>query len=763
MTRDGFRAATLQAGGSTRRRLVAPDALLVANLVVFGALLLIRAGEEYSRLWDGCIALLLMATPVLACFARARHPGPRRRAALWLGAGMLFWTAGNVIFVWWTQSQAAPPIPSPADISYFGFYVCVAAALASLARRDLGSFSRVPWLDGALGAAGAATALAVVLRSAFSSLGGSPGAVVVSLGYPLADVLLLAMICGLLAVRGMRGGPMYLWLAVGLVIFVAADVAYVLQVQAAGYVGSAQLAVAWMAGITVICLAIWRPERAGLVGARRPWVALVAPMVATLSGVGALAVFSVESSPVVVALASLTLLLAAARTAVSFHQLQALSTVRRQALTDELTGLGNRRDLFESGEARLRATEPGERLVLLLLDLDNFKLVNDSLGHQCGDELLGEISRRLEREVRRPDLVIRLGGDEFALLVGLGADGDARRLADRVLTLLAAPILVGGVQIRMAASAGITESDGSSVTIVELLRRADVAMYAAKVSGKRVRAYDPGLDEANHARLETIRELPEALLERQFVLHYQPAIAIGTGRTLRAEALVRWQHPTRGLLYPDAFLEVVEQSGSIGHLTQVVLELAVEELARWHASGLPISVAINLSASDLLDDELPGRITKVLADHGVPVGALELEITESVLMTDPQRACELLGELRGLGLRIAVDDYGTGYCSLAYLRDLPVDELKIDRSFIAALTRDPRSGAIVSSTIELAHALELDVVAEGVEDERTLAALAAFGCDSVQGYHLCRPLPAEQFATWARAHLVDPPSPALAA
>jgi diguanylate cyclase (GGDEF)-like protein len=474
-------------------------------------------------------------------------------------------------------------------------------------------------------------------------------------------------------------------------------------------------------------------------------------MLATASAVAALVFFSIWTSPIVVALATLTMLLAAARTAVSFHQVQALSIVRRQARTDELTGLGNRRDLFEAGEDQLRKVEPGERIVLLLLDLDNFKLVNDTLGHQCGDDLLREASRRLANEVRRPDLVTRLGGDEFALLVGLGAGGDGRRVAERVLALLGAPVLVGGVQIRMQASAGIAESDGSDVTIAELLRRADVAMYAAKAAGRRLRSYDAGLDEANHARLETVGELPVALLEGQFVLHYQPKIAVGTGETFGAEALVRWQHPTRGLLHPDAFLEIVEQSGSIGRLTQIVLELAVQQLSVWHSAGVPISVAVNLSASDLLDAELPERIMRLLSEHSVPVGALELEITESVLMTDPDRACELLGELRGLGLRIAVDDYGTGYCSLAYLRDLPIDELKIDRSFIAALSQDPRSGAIVSSTIELAHALNFSVVAEGVEDESTLAALEAFGCDSVQGFYFSRPLPAAEFAAWARS------------
>jgi diguanylate cyclase len=737
------------------------DLLLVVNVLVFGVFLAVRAGSGYSRLWEGSIGNLVMIIPVVACFAQATRSGPRRVPALWLGAGMLCWAAGNVIFVCWTQFQADPPVPSPADIAYFGFYLCVAAAMVSLARRDMGSFSRMLWLDGALGAAGAATALTMVFRSAFSGVGGSPGAVVVSLGYPIGDVLLLAMICGLLAVRGVRGGSMWVWLAVGLAIFLTADVTYVLQVQSGDFAVGAVSSMAWTAGITIICLAIWRPERPRPIEARRSWAALLVPMLATLTAVAALVSFSIGTSPVIVALAILTLLLAAARTAVSFNQVQTLSTVRRQALTDDLTGLGNRRHLFVAGEHQLQTVGQGERIVLLLLDLVNFKLVNDTLGHQCGDELLREASRRLARDVLRPDLVIRLGGDEFALLVRLGADGDARRIAERVLDLLAKPVVVGGVEIRMQASAGIAESDGAGVTIVELLRRADVAMYAAKAVGKRLECYDASLDEANHARLETVSELRVALLEGQFVLHYQPKIAIDTGETFGAEALVRWQHPRRGLLYPDAFLDIVEQSGSMGRLTQIVLQLAVKQLATWHTAGVAISVAVNLSASDLLDGELPERIMSLLSDHSVPVNALELEITESVLMTDPGRACELLNELHGLGLRISVDDYGTGYCSLAYLRDLPIDELKIDRSFIAALSQDPRSGAIVSSTIELAHALNFRVVAEGVEDASTLDALKAFGCDSVQGFYFSRPLPAEEFAAWARSHARDPAAPLI--
>ena len=266
------------------------------------------------------------------------------------------------------------------------------------------------------------------------------------------------------------------------------------------------------------------------------------------------------------------------------------------------------------------------------------------------------------------------------------------------------------------ASAGVADHDDPGVEIADLLRRADVAMYAAKDAHSRVEVYQPRLDAANRTRLETIQDLDAALVHRQFVLHYQPKIDVETGAVFGAEALVRWEHPTRGLLYPDAFLPVVEQSGLMNAVTRLVLESAVMQLASWRRAGLDISVAVNLSASDLLDESLAERIAGLLDEHDVPADALELEITESVIMIDPKRAREVLEALQALGLRIAVDDYGTGYCALAYLRDLPVDELKIDRSFIDNVTTDRRSAAIVRSTIELAHALGLKVVAEGIEN-----------------------------------------------
>ena len=443
-------------------------------------------------------------------------------------------------------------------------------------------------------------------------------------------------------------------------------------------------------------------------------------------------------------LAALTLLLAAARTSVSFRQVQRLSDARRQAVTDDLTGLGNRRSLFDHGGESLESAGDADQIALILIDLDNFKEINDSFGHPAGDELLREIARRLTRCATDDELLVRLGGDEFALLITLASADESRRIAAGILDRITEPFTIDGVRLLVDASAGVAVRTDGTLGIVDLLRRADVAMYAAKDSHSRVEVYDPQLDEVNRVRLETIQDLDGAFDRHELVLHYQPKIDVASGVIFGAEALVRWQHPTRGLLYPDAFLPIVEKAGLMNAVTRVVLETAVQQVATWRKAGLDVSVAVNLSASDLLDDSLADRIETLLDEHSVSADALELEITESVIMFDLQRARTVLEALRRLGLRIAIDDFGTGYCALAYLRDLPVDELKLDRSFVANIGTDPRSAAIVRSTIDLAHALGLQVVAEGIETQRALDTVASLRLRLRTGLPLQPPRPGER-------------------
>jgi diguanylate cyclase (GGDEF)-like protein len=730
--------------------------LLVANLA-FAVLLLTHPAPAGDRLWGFWLMNATALVPVLACFARAYLGGKRAAGAVWLGAAIMAFGAGNMIFLGWTQFQTAPPVPSPADIAYLLVYPCVAAAVICLLRSESGSTPRGLWLDGSLGAAGAATALAAVLSPVLRSTGGPVGPAVVGAASTVGDLLLIAMIFGALAVRGLRGGSMWLWLAAGLATYCAADVSYTLHVAAGTHAAGTFWTCLWAAGITIVPFGLWRPERSLPIDSGRSPAMLVIPGVATVTAVVVLVLSSFDQLPtVVIALATVTLALALVRTFVAFRQVRRLSDAHRQAVTDELTGLGNRRALFEIGQKRFEKTDSAARIAMMLIDLDDFKEVNDSLGHHGGDELLRETARRLAARVRHSDLLVRLGGDEFALVVKLAPDEEAMASAERILDRVRQPFVIDGVRLRVGASAGVAECDSSEGSVAELLRRADVAMYAAKASGASIELYDPQLDEDNRTRLETIQHLDAAIVHDQFVLHYQPKIDVASGRITGAEALVRWQHPDRGLLYPDTFLPLVEQSGMMGALTRLVLRASVAQIAVWRAAGMSMSVAVNLSASDLLDEHLADRILALLREHGVPVEALELEITESVLMTDPERAREVLQRLTGLGLRIAVDDYGTGYCSLAYLRDMPVDELKIDRSFIASMTEDPRSAAIVRSTIELAHALALEVVAEGVEHEDALEALVGYGCDFAQGYFFSRPLAPAAFTAFVNRFHGDP-------
>jgi diguanylate cyclase (GGDEF)-like protein len=728
--------------------------LLVANVTLLVAIPVTLGISFVDPTWIA-IENLAMLIPALACFGYAFFGGPRRVVAILLGLAMLSQAAGNVIYSTWTQYQAHAPVPSPSDIAYLGFYLFVAAAVVWLARGDTGSFPRAMWLDGAIGASGAAAALEAGLSLFRSGPPGDSAAVIVGAAYTAADLLLVAMIAGLLAVRGVRSGSVWVWLAAGMATFCAADVVYAIRVDSGIYAIGPWLDVLWMTGITCIVASLWSPPRSGAVGYARSRTMLAIPMLATLSSVVILAIFSVSRNPDVMSLATLTLLLAVARTFVSFAQVQRLSDARRQAVTDDLTGLGNRRALFEHGAQRLESADSEDRLVLILIDLDNFKEINDTFGHPAGDELLREIGRRLIARASEHELLVRLGGDEFAILSTLAPADDFRQIAAGILDRITEPFATDAARLVVSASAGVAERDDGA-RIVDLLRRADVALYAAKNAHTRVAVYDPELDDLNRLQFETLQDLDAALAQRQFVLHYQPKIDIASGATSCAEALVRWQHPTRGLLYPDAFLPVVEQNGLMHAVTALVLEAAARQLVIWNEDGLDITIAVNLSASDLLDDSLADRIQALLDEYSLPAGALELEITESVIMLDPERARALLAALRRLGLRIAIDDYGTGYCALAYLQDLPVDELKLDRSFAARVTTDARSAAIVRSTIELAHALGLQVVAEGIEDRQTLDAVESFGCDYAQGYYFSHPLPAADFAAAVHRAEFDP-------
>ncbi|SEP17926.1 putative bifunctional diguanylate cyclase/phosphodiesterase [Trujillonella endophytica] len=440
------------------------------------------------------------------------------------------------------------------------------------------------------------------------------------------------------------------------------------------------------------------------------------------------------------------------RLLVNVRELAQLAITRREALTDELTGLANRRAVLRRVAELDREQIP---LAFALLDLDRFKEVNDGLGHAAGDELLRQVAARLQPVLRTGDLLGRLGGDEFAVVAvvepGLSAADVAASLCTRLHDRLAEPFRIGGMSVHVGASIGGTVCTGAPAdghAPARLLREADAAMYDAKRSGTGSAQYDHARHGDGGSQLALVEELHLALAAGQLVLHHQPQVRVSTREVVGVEALVRWQHPQRGLIGPAEFLATAEAHGLMGALTDQVLAAAVEQLALWRSQGLALRMSVNLSASNLLDAGLPARVAALLEAHAVPAEDLTLEVTETVLLSDTARSRAVVADLRALGVGISIDDFGTGYCSLAYLRELPVTELKLDRSFTADLVSDPRTEAIVGSTLDLAHRLGLRVVAEGVEDERTLARLCALGCDDSQGYLHSVPLPAAELTAW---------------
>ncbi|MEP7062018.1 MAG: EAL domain-containing protein [Betaproteobacteria bacterium] len=443
--------------------------------------------------------------------------------------------------------------------------------------------------------------------------------------------------------------------------------------------------------------------------------------------------------------------------AVAFRAMQEGIVSRESRITDlayrdTLTGLPNRAmfaDLL--GQAVANASRSGEAVAVLLMDLDHFKYVNDTLGHPIGDLLLREVGARLQSVVARAgETVARLGGDEFAVLLPGASVADARRAGEAILRVLEAPMTLEGHVVDIRASIGVAACPDHGNESSKLLRHADVAMYEAKRSNRGIVVWNDRYDQHSLERLSLMSDLRKAIDNHELRLVYQPKVALHADAEHHVEALLRWQHPTRGLVPPSEFIPFAEQTGYIRVITQWVIGCAVAQCAMWRRRGLPMNVSINLSARDLIDSELPDKFESLVAHEDCVARWFSFEITESAILDDPGHATRNLERLHALGCRIAIDDYGTGYSSLAYLRRLPVQEIKIDKSFVLGLAHDASDAIIVRSTIELGHNMGLVVVAEGVEDQATLELLRTLGCDMVQGYWLSRPLAVADVEPWLR-------------
>ncbi len=424
-----------------------------------------------------------------------------------------------------------------------------------------------------------------------------------------------------------------------------------------------------------------------------------------------------------------------------------------QAIHDSLTGLPNRAYLRAALDSELgRSKRDDHPFGLLVIDLNHFKEINDTLGHHVGDQLLIQFADRLGQAVRRSDLVARLGGDEFAVIVPNADESEARAVADRIRASLAEPIALEGMLIEVEAAIGIALQPDHGRHADDLLRLADVAMYVAKETREGVVTYSVQRDRNSADRLSLLGELRQALDDDELELHYQPKVSMADSALLGVEALIRWQHPVRGYVPPDEFIPLAERSGIMHLLTEHVLTLSLQQMAKWREQGLEVMVAANVSLSDLVGGRLRNLVSAGLREYGVPARMLQLEITERVVAQQSEELDEVLLDLNRMGVTLSLDDFGTDYSSLLRLQTLPVDELKIDRAFVSRLPGDAVAVGIVRAVVDLAHALGMPAIAEGVETEDEWRVLRSLGCDGAQGWYIAAPMPAEQATEWIRSH-----------
>ena len=725
--------------------------LLVAEVAAFVISTLpgVRAQPGFDPVLDGWLQGALYVTAAVVCLLRPVLVASERRLWSFVGAALALRAAAFVVYLAHVRTLDPQPYPSLADAGWLAMCAVLIVGLVDFARTRLRQWTSGLVLDAVVGtlaiAAVAVATLSGTLRAA-TAPGTPEAAIATNVAYPSADVALLLVVCGLLAGHAWSP-PRWVWiLGGGIAGFAVLDSVFLYQVTAGTFRPGTSLSALSATATATIALASWTP------GGRhaeqtRHLPGLVLPAVFALTCLAVLVVASLDEIPgAAVLLATTGLLAAIARTALTFREVRAGAVARAEARTDELTGVANRRGFNERLAAGLRGRHPERPLSLLSVDLDGFKDVNDALGHHHGDELLAAVAARMRVGLRANDLLARIGGDEFAVVVE-GADGElAVDVAQRLRAALRRPFSLAGREITADASVGIATFPDHGREATELLRNADLAMYDAKASRSGHRTFSADQHHTSRERIETVERLRRAIAEGEIVLHYQPQISLETGETVGYEALARWEHPDAGLLPPGSFLPQAERGGLMPLLSMAVLDQAVRARAEWaRAAPEPPLIAVNLSVTDLLDLEFPERVGAVLAEHGVPGSSLILELTEDLFMADPARGARVIAALREQGVTIDVDDYGTGYSSLGYLRDLrDVRGLKLDRSFVTNLDTDPRARAIVASTVALARSLDLVMIAEGVETEQVRDDLAGLGCPLAQGFLFSRPVPASE-------------------
>jgi diguanylate cyclase (GGDEF)-like protein len=698
-------------------------------------------GAGFDKLLNAWGQNVVLACACAVVAARVRTGGaPGCKPLL---AAIALWTVGNL---WWgfvLYDMVESPFPSPADAGWLAFYPCAYLCIGLRLHSSARDLPRSAWLDGLVGILSVgAVGVSIVVAPVLAGAEGSRAAVLTNAAYPLADLLLLGLTVAVLVLHGRRGGRAWALLAAGFGLFAFADSLYLARLAADTYTAGTVLDSLWVIALVIMALASWQPlEKPGNVDPGHLGV-LMPPLLFAVAALGLLVYAGVAHvSPVAVALAGTAVLAAMARAALTVREIRGFHEARRQAATDELTGLPNRREFGSQLRSQLAlAGARDEPLALLIVDIDRFKELNDALGHHAGDAVLAQIGPRLRSVLRNDDVLARLGGDEFAVL--LPGARSAEEIGLRIARALDDRFPVEGIDVQIGVSIGIAVFPEHGQDAGTLLRHADVAMYQAKSARSGHAFYAHEEDRNTRERLELIGELRDAVTLGQLVVHYQPIVDLATGDVTEVEALVRWQHPERGLLAPGEFVPLAEQTGVMRQLTDHMLGTALAQGEQWRREGLDIGVAVNVSASTLLEAGWADAVIAALERWSTPPARLRIEITEDALLVDRERGLAVVRCLGDAGVGVSLDDFGTGFSSLALLKQLAVDELKIDRTFVDNALDDAADAAIVQAVAALARQLGLRAVAEGVEDEATLRAVAEWGATYAQGYYLSRPVPA---------------------
>ena len=752
--------------GRTRRLFTLAAVLAAAVTALLAVWLTVRiGGDKVTSAVDDVAELVAALVAGAACLVAGRRTAARAGWGL-LGAACLAWAAGEAVWTYYdVVLGVVVPFPSVADIGFLAAVPLAAGGLVLFPAGAARAASLRRLLDSAV-IAGAVffASWSLVLRPVFDQHQGGPLKETISLAYPAGDVVLVSLVVILATRPGVQGRASLGLVMAGFVAISLADSSFTYLTEVNSFGIGNGLDTGWIAGFLAIALgatrAVLYPTEPRRRGAPVTYWTVLGPYV-PLAVALAVFVWRVVAGPPLGLISLMTctgivVLLSARQVLVLFDNIalnmelearieERTAQLRHQAFHDGLTGLANR-DLFNeilAGAVRRRGRS-GVALTVIFVDLDGFKKVNDLYGHRIGDRVLQEVARRLRGTLREADTIARLGGDEFAVLVeGDPATADPARVATRLLQAFDSAMKVGELRVTVRASVGVVTDGPQSRSAEELLRDADLAMYAAKV--KQIHGFEIYAPEMHSAVLDRMRmeaDLRNGLENQEFVLHYQPIVALSSSAIEGVEALIRWNHPTRGMIAPAEFIPVAESSGLIVPIGAWVLRQACADVASWGSRG-DIRVSVNLSPAQFVDPDLVDVVCQALEASGLAPSRLTLEVTESVVIDGVAHAVDVLEHLRALGIRVAIDDFGTGYSALSSLRELPVDTLKIDRSFVVGVDRGGPRADITRRILELAGDFHLHTVAEGVEERGQLEALEDLGCDSVQGFYFYRPLPVE--------------------